>query len=87
MDLECPYCGYEYNYNGDYDSDTFEEECSECGKIFFVKIEYYPSYYCSKLPCANEEDHLMEKGLSYNDSQDLWYCQYEGCNYKEWRDK
>lgn len=87
MDLECPYCEYEYDYNGDAETDVIQEECPNCGKIFSVRIEYYPSYYCSELPCENGEDHKMKKSGNYNEDQELWYCKYEGCNHREWREK
>jgi hypothetical protein len=61
-DLTCPYCGNEQNVDDINETDcTHEVECEKCERIYGVTIEYYPSYFELKMPCANGEPHDMKK--------------------------
>jgi len=57
---ECPYCGYE-NTIDTYEGDSFDWECSECGKEFEIEIEYDPIFNANKIEyvkcdeCGREE--------------------------------
>ena len=55
MDIKCPYCGYEYEYDGDPfgQDDQWEEECPECDKFFMVT-----GRGVSKTVCTFEEAGL-----------------------------
>ncbi len=58
-DIECPYCGAEWDWGGDpLDQDEeVEEECEECGKSFMVTCNYSVSYDCNKADCLNGAEH------------------------------
>ena len=84
-DLQCPYCDFEFDYDGDYEFPETEEDCPNCGKTFGLQIEHEPTYICSELPCANGEPHKMRAGFIFNGKQ-TWKCQYPCCSYTEKRD-
>jgi len=57
-DVECPYCGKEQEINHDdgygyNESETFEQECSACDKIFTFTTSVSFYYDVKKVPCKN----------------------------------
>ena len=62
----CPYCGYTVDICHDdgygYEEDeTYEQECSHCGKTFVytTSIQYY--HYLEQAPCKNGAEHEWEQ--------------------------
>ena len=45
-DYYCPYCDKPQEYNGEgFEQDeTWDEECSECGKSFILTVWYDPEF-------------------------------------------
>jgi hypothetical protein len=59
-DVTCSYCGHEQNINHDdgygYDeSQTYEQECHECDKIFAFTTYIHFSYDVYAAPCLNND--------------------------------
>lgn len=62
---ECPYCGADNDICHDdgygYDeSQTYEQECHSCSKVFAFTICFSINYDTFQAPCMNGEDHLFE---------------------------
>ena len=58
--IECPYCGHEYDYDGDYSfsqDETWEEECPKCEKLFMLTGWYEASFSSEKADCLNGGEH------------------------------
>lgn len=55
---ECPYCGYEYQPEGeDFHEDEKAEQCDGCGKKF-LSFDSVSIDYCAKPDCElNNEEH------------------------------
>jgi len=57
---QCPYCDAEIeienddNYN---ESETYQQECSKCGKTFVYTISI--DHHCYKADCLNRDNHVM----------------------------
>lgn len=47
-EIECPYCGYSYEYDDVVESDEWFEECEQCRKEFKVSVEWNPVFYTDK---------------------------------------
>ena len=61
-DAECPYCGAEIEINHDdgygyEESETHQQECSECCKIFAYTTEISFHYSVLKADCLNGAEH------------------------------
>jgi len=65
-DVECPYCeewqeichddGYGYE-----EDEVFQQECSDCGKVFTFTTAISFDYWAYKAPCKNGGDHKWVK--------------------------
>ncbi|WP_346938224.1 hypothetical protein [uncultured Clostridium sp.] len=81
---ECPYCGYE-NKIDDYEDDSFDYECSNCGEEFEIEVEYEPSFSASKIEyikcdeCGREE---RNNNIRYEGSTFPYPEKYEGTKAK-----
>ena len=69
-DMECPYCGHEFDICTDDSfgcepSVTYEQECPSCGKYFVFTMDWSPTYYPEKADCLNGEDHTWEASHTY----------------------
>lgn len=69
-DIECPYCGYDYDLNHDdgafYSEDKQEQEqCPECDKWYIVgtSVSYY--HEGSKADCLNGSPHQWSAWYTY----------------------
>lgn len=63
-DVKCPYCGKELEINHDdgygYEEDkVYEQECSNCDKIFGYTTIISFDYDVFELPCKNGKDHNL----------------------------
>lgn len=61
-DIECPYCGEEQEINHDdgygyEEGETFQQECSDCGKTFIYYTSIIYSYEANKADCLNGKGH------------------------------
>lgn len=58
----CPYCGEEYQPEGeDYSEDNREEECCECGKNYWVSQSFSVTHVTEPDCSLNGEEHQWEK--------------------------
>lgn len=69
-DIECPYCGHEYEINHDdgafYREDVLEEDqCPECDKFFMVSTSVSYSHEGHKADCLNGSDHNWREWYTY----------------------
>lgn len=48
-EIECPYCGYSYEYDDVVESDEWFEECEQCRKEFKVQVEWDPTITAARL--------------------------------------
>lgn len=69
-DVECPYCekSQEIDHDGGYgyeEDKTYEQECSDCEKVFAftTSISFY--HEAEKAECLNGGDHLWKKSIIY----------------------
>jgi DNA-directed RNA polymerase subunit RPC12/RpoP len=61
--IECPYCGHEYQYDGDYgfeQDESWEEECPKCEKTFMLTGWYVAEFRSDKADCLNGGEHDMQ---------------------------
>lgn len=92
-DVQCPYCdapqdidhddGYGYDESG-----TYEQECSECGKIFVYNTFIMFSYEVSQAPCKNDGEHSLKEIIGcpkefFEFMRRCEYCGEEICIDKE----
>ena len=61
-DIDCPYCGEELEINHDdgygYEEDeTYQQECSNCGKTFVYNTSVSFNYDVEKADCLNGGEH------------------------------
>jgi|GEM_PF-1744235 len=80
----CPYCGYE-NKIDDYEGDSFDHECFNCGEEFEVEVEYEPTFSANKIEyikcdeCGREE---RSSNMSYENSTFPYPQKYKENNSK-----
>ncbi len=68
----CPYCGYDYQVEGeDMTEDLRIEECSDCGKKFQLHTTFSVTHNSSPDCPLNGEEHKWE--MTYDD-------RYESCS-------
>ena len=48
-EIECPYCGYSYEYDDVVESDEWYAECEQCHKEFKVSVEWNPVFFTDKI--------------------------------------
>ena len=64
IEVECPYCGYNIEVDGEgvnFDN-TNEQECFECEKSFVYTTTISVDCYAKKAPCLNGEvEHEFKK--------------------------
>lgn len=80
--VRCPYCKYDYQPESeDYSEDTREDECSECGKKFWLHQVF-------------TVDHCVNPDCELNGEQHQWdtvsesHADYESCGVcDKWRKK
>lgn len=58
--VECPYCGY--TQEDDNPQQSGEYSCDECGKTFYVEVEYSATYYSTK---PESELHKTLNSIEY----------------------
>lgn len=57
-DRVCPYCGYDYQVEGeDYSDDVRAEECEECGKKYFAYESFFVTHHAVPDCELNGEAH------------------------------
>lgn len=61
-DIECPYCeeGLDINHDDGYgygEDETYEQECSNCGKTFTFTTSISFNYDVQKADCLNGGEH------------------------------
>ena len=61
-DVECPYCGkwQEINHDVGYgyeENRTYEQECSDCDKVFVYTTAITFYYDAEQAPCLNGGEH------------------------------
>lgn len=54
-EIECPYCGYSYEYDDVVESDGWYAECEQCHKEFKVSVERNPVFFTDKIE-ENQDD-------------------------------
>lgn len=69
-DTECPYCGKQQEINHDdgygYDeSETYQQECNDCGKTFIYNTSILFLYESSKADCLNGYSHEWKATKTY----------------------
>ena len=79
-DGKCPYCGldiYISNYDGFGldESETYQEECWNCGKVFTFTCSHSISYSFESAPCLNgDEDHDYQPTICCPDEYRKMRC-------------
>jgi hypothetical protein len=65
MEENCPYCNTKVDINHDdgygyEEGETYQQECSYCGKtfIYYTSISFY--YELEKADCLNGSDHIFK---------------------------
>lgn len=66
-DIECPYCGAEWDWSGDSlaQDEECQENCPECDKDFIVICHYSVSYDSHKADCLNGAEHNYKPITGY----------------------
>ena len=69
-DINCPYCGAEQDINHDDDygiaeDEVYEQECSECEKIFAFNTGFILVYEAWKADCLNGAEHKYKRTDTY----------------------
>ena len=87
-DVECPYCGAEQDIDHDdgygYEEDeTYQQECSECEKVFSYTTSVSYSYEVSKAPCLNGGEHDMSRWYKGHSLRDYRYRYCMNCDHRE----
>ena len=57
---ECPYCDADQEYCNDEgfgQDETWEEECTECGKTYLLTGRYVEEYSAARADCLNGGEH------------------------------
>lgn len=59
--VRCPYCKHEYQPEAeDYSEDTREEECSECGKKYWLYQAFTVDHYVKPDCALNGQEHQWD---------------------------
>jgi hypothetical protein len=66
----CPYCNaeIEINHDGGYgyeEGQTYQQECSKCGKTFVYETYVSYSYTLEKAECLNDGEHDYQETCTY----------------------
>lgn len=70
IDANCPYCGsgQEINHDGGYgydDSETYSQDCVDCGKTFAFTTYFIIGHETHKADCLNGAEHKYEPTRTY----------------------
>ena len=70
----CPYCEHSYQVEAeDYDENSREEECEECGKVYWIE-QWFSVTTNTKPDCnLNGESHKWEL-MSFADGDSAFFC-------------
>lgn len=65
-DIECPYCGQEFDIcrddgHGCEEDEIYEEECPFCEKTFVFDVYISYSYTAHKADCLNGSEHDLQQ--------------------------
>lgn len=80
-DVECPYCEkyQEINHDDGYgysEDETFEQECSDCGKSFVFTTFVSFNYNSEKAPCLNGGSHNYRPSSTWPKFYTRMCCSY-----------
>ena len=61
-DVNCPYCDHKFEVcrddgHGTDESETYEQECPECEKVFALTVAIHFRYSAEKADCMNDGPH------------------------------
>jgi len=69
-DFDCPYCKapqevcHDDGFGLD-ESETFQTDCSECGKQFIFTTSFTINHYAEKADCLNDNNHDFQPSQTY----------------------
>jgi uncharacterized Zn-finger protein len=86
-EINCPYCEEENEINHDdgygyEENETYNQECSHCGKYFIYTTQVSFDYEVEKADCLNDGEHNWVKEYAdYNIKQYPQLVLKEKCSY------
>ena len=86
---ECPYCKKENEFDGTGGDPNGEWSCQFCEMNFEVTVDWDPTWYSEKKPCANGDPHKMKAdklGVEFwqeNGGKQPFNCEY--CGWTTWK--
>lgn len=62
-EIECPYCGHEFDFTGDLldDGESIEEQCPDCEKNFMLTAHLNVTYSTAEADCLNGGAHRWKQ--------------------------
>ena len=85
---ECPYCEAPQEYCNDEgfgQDDTWDEECTECGKLYRLQGWYEEEYSAEKADCLNGEPHDFKQIVGYPKEWFIGKFRCSACDKEEHR--
>lgn len=82
-EIECPYCGHEYELctdDGAHCEGTSADDCPKCGKYFMIHTDWDPVRSTKKADCLNTGKHNLRKKV-YGDPPFLETLLCSDCTY------